>query len=195
MIKITELTEKKFRTVHLKDELGNRTRTKEEYIGKRVVKTVSPGPRFGHFFIDLIAFQIVVVVFQTLMSILNIYVGFDSAFGLTLQLFTSISALLLWPALYFICEHSWQQTPGKLLTKTVVIDEYANKPSIRKLILRSLIRLVPFEAFSCLGDKYSRGWHDKWSDTYVVTKEELATLKELQQLEEIKRSSVNTQAF
>jgi len=40
---------------------------------------------------------------------------------------------------------------------------------------------VPFEVFSCTADKYSHGWHDRWTDTWVVPDEELATIKKLQQ--------------
>jgi len=35
---------------------------------------------------------------------------------------------------------------------------------------------VPFEILSCLSD---RGWHDRWSDTYVVPDEEYDKLKKL----------------
>jgi uncharacterized RDD family membrane protein YckC len=77
---------------------------------------------------------------------------------------------------YFLFEHFFQKTPGKFLTKTIVIDVYGKKPETRTLILRSLIRMVPFEPFSCLSD---RGWHDRWSETWVVLDEEAEKLKEL----------------
>lgn len=66
------------------------------------------------------------------------------------------------------------------LTKTVVIDEYGNKPDLGTLLLRNVIRIVPFEHLSCLGGKYSYGWHDKWSETWVVTETERDELKRLQ---------------
>ena len=55
-----------------------------------------------------------------------------------------------------------------------MINEYAKKPDSVTIILRSIIRIVPFEAFSCLGE---RGGHDMWSKTFVVSKKELAHLK------------------
>lgn len=181
MIKITDLTEKRFRTIHYKDAYGNRVRGREEYIAKRPVRTVKSGPRFGHFIIDTIVIQVLIVFIQYILSLINLMVGFDNALGLTIALMSSISGLLLYPLMYFICELYWQQTPGKFLTKTVVINEYGNKPDIRQVALRSLIRLVPFEAFSCFGDTYSHGWHDRWAETFVVTKEELEIMKTLQQ--------------
>jgi uncharacterized RDD family membrane protein YckC len=62
------------------------------------------------------------------------------------------------------------------LTKTRVIDIYGNKPELGTNILRNIIRLVPFEIFSCLSE---RGWHDRWSETFVVKDEEYNKIKEL----------------
>jgi uncharacterized RDD family membrane protein YckC len=179
MIKITDLTENKFRTSYKKDAYGNRVRRQEQYTAKRLVRTVRPGPRFGHFVIDFIAFQVLGLSIQYILLIINLYADFDSVFGLSVAFVSSLGGLLLYPFMYFICEYYWQQTPGKFLTQTVVIDEYANKPDFRQIALRSLIRVVPFEPFSCWGDDYSYGWHDKWADTFVVKKDELVLLKVL----------------
>ena len=184
MKKITELTEERWRTTYTKDAYGNRIRGQEEFIAKRKVKTVRSGPRFGHFFIDLIAFQILIIAFQFILGIIQLIIGDNNPIGLALLFISSLIGLLLYPLMYFICEYLWQQTPGKFLTQTIVIDEYGNKPSIKQITIRSLIRLVPFEAFSCLDD-YSRGWHDKWSDTFVVKKEELEEIKNLQKVQNI----------
>lgn len=180
MKKITDLTETRWRTVHTRDAYGNRVRHTEEFIARRPVKSIASGPRFGHYIIDLIAFQLVIYfvsfIFELLVSLNN----FNVSIILLLGLINSIVLLLLYPALYAFCENKWQKTPGKFLTKCLVIDEYGNKPELSAIILRSLIRLVPFEPFSCLGDKYSNGWHDRWAKTWVVTEEELATIKKLQ---------------
>ena len=184
MIKITDLTEKRFRTTHKKDAYGNRVRGQEEYVAKRTVRTVKSGPRFGHFIIDTIVIQVLIVFIQYILGLINLTVEFDNSLGLTVAFVSSISGLLLYPFMYLICEYYWQQTPGKFLTQTVVINEYAEKPDLRQIALRSLLRLVPFEPFSCFGDNYSHGWHDRWSDTFVVKKEELQKLKELQKEQE-----------
>ncbi len=180
MKKITELTEIKWRTVHSKDAYGNRIRGTEEYIGRRPIRSVKPGPRFGHFIIDGIAFQIVIYVIAHIFEFALSITHFSVSLNLTISLVATISLLLLYPSLYAFCEYKWQKTPGKFLTKTIVVDEYGNKPELRAIVLRSLIRLVPFEAFSCLGDDYSNGWHDRWANTWVVTEEELQILKNLQ---------------
>ncbi len=56
-------------------------------------------------------------------------------------------------------------TPAKLLTATRVTDELGNKPRFLSILGRTLSRLVPFDALSFF---FERGWHDAWSDTYVL---------------------------
>jgi len=70
---------------------------------------------------------------------------------------------------YFFFESIWQRTPAKFITGTKVITYSGEKPSVSKIFLRTFIRFIPFEAFSFLGAKV-RGWHDKFSDTYVIQK-------------------------
>lgn len=65
---------------------------------------------------------------------------------------------------YFTFESVFQATPGKLLSGTRVVTEEGGKPGTKQIFIRSVTRLVPFEAFSIFGQM----WHDTWSDTYVV---------------------------
>jgi uncharacterized RDD family membrane protein YckC len=181
MKKITELVEVRWRTIHLQDAYGNRVRETEEYIVKRPVKSVTAGPRLGHFIVDMFVFQIITYVVEFLVALFSELTHINASLELTVGLLSNILILVLFPGLYLICESRWQKTPGKFLTKTVVIDEYGNKPTWQLVLLRSVIRLVPFDAFSCLGDTYSHGWHDSWSKTWVVPEEEAVLLKKLQQ--------------
>lgn len=180
MKKITELIETRWRTIHTVDEYGNRERDAEEFTCQREVKTIDPGPRFGHFLVDMLLFQILMYLVDFLFDLLSNLTNFSVGMNLTIDLLVSIISLLLFPAYYAFFEYNWQKSPGKFLTKSVVIDEYGNKPELKAIILRSVIRLVPFEPFSCYDSSYSYGWHDKWSKTWVVSEEELKTLKKLQ---------------
>jgi uncharacterized RDD family membrane protein YckC len=181
MKKITELTEIRMRTVESKDATGKRVRTRKEYIASRPVKSIASGPRFGHFIIDGIVFQIVLYVVQYLFELLLSWTRFNISMSLTIGLVYALIILLLYPLFYALCEFKFQRTPGKYLTRTIVIDIYGNKPDLRTITLRSMVRIVPFEAFSCLGeDSGSRGWHDRWSETWVVKEDELKELKKLQ---------------
>ena len=144
----------------------NRTVT-NQYKQKLIVKTINQGLRFVHFVTDYFIIVILIFLYSAIPAI-N-----DSVLAL-LNLLT----FLTYPLFYFIMEYKFQQTPGKMITNHVVIDKYVNKPSLKTCLLRTLIRFVPFEAFSCLSSP-SRGWHDKWTDTYVVHKDEVDKLKNL----------------
>ena len=178
MKKITELTEKKWRTKYWKDANGNRIPEKEEYISKRIVKSIKAGPRFGHFMVDFICFQILSYFVNYIFALVDHNTTSNTSITIA---FISLNAnLLIYPLYYFIFEVIWQKTPGKFLSKSIVINEYGQKPELQQIAFRSLIRLVPFEAFSCLGDNFSNGWHDRWAKTWVVTEDELKKIKELQ---------------
>ena len=128
------------------------------------VKTINAGLRFVHLIVDYFIFVVIVQLLQL--------IPYGNRYLLTLS---SIFALLLYPLFYAIMEYKFQQTPGKMITGHVVINNYAEAPHFNTCLLRSLIRLVPFEGFSCASSP-SRGWHDKWSKTYVVPKAEVIRL-------------------
>ena len=69
---------------------------------------------------------------------------------------------------YFVSEAFTGQTFGKMITRTHVVDDFGNKPSIARIALRSLCRFIPFDVFSFLFNPI--GWHDSLSKTYVVKK-------------------------
>ncbi len=70
---------------------------------------------------------------------------------------------------YFLFEIIFGVTLGKMITKTKVTDVFGNRPTFFSIFIRSLARLIPFEALSFLSSK-GRGWHDFFSGTYVIYK-------------------------
>ncbi len=82
--------------------------------------------------------------------------------------------------LYFSTfEVLFQKTLGKFISKTIVVLEDGSKPSFQDILLRSLCRLIPFEAFSFLGAE-GKGWHDSMSNTYVVDEKKFKAKKNAQ---------------
>lgn len=83
--------------------------------------------------------------------------------GLEQVLFSCFMTLM-----YYTClEAGCGRTVGKLITGTKAVM-ISDKPlTFSSALMRSLVRLVPFEAFSFLG-KSDSGWHDKWTDTRVI---------------------------
>jgi uncharacterized RDD family membrane protein YckC len=61
---------------------------------------------------------------------------------------------------------------GKLITGTKAVNEDGSDISFAKAFERGLARMVPFEAFSALGEP-SYPWHDKWTKTFVIDEKEM----------------------
>lgn len=59
------------------------------------------------------------------------------------------------------------KTLGKFITRTRAVNTDGTRINFRTALLRSLSRIVPFEAFSALGDP-SHPWHDQWTHTCVI---------------------------
>lgn len=60
-------------------------------------------------------------------------------------------------------------TIGKLITRTRVVREDGSPITLRDSLVRTVVRLIPFEAFSFLSKSRPRGWHDSWSKTKVIS--------------------------
>ncbi|WLT32337.1 RDD family protein [Geothrix sp. PMB-07] len=71
---------------------------------------------------------------------------------------------------YIAMEYTFGFTVGKLITKTRVVNEFGEPPSLPQVVGRSFSRYIPFEPFSFFGSE-SRGWHDSLSKTFVVKRE------------------------
>jgi uncharacterized RDD family membrane protein YckC len=70
---------------------------------------------------------------------------------------------------YLIPESLWGQTPGKLITNTVVVNEEGKIPSFSWILVRSILRYSPYH---CIVSAFlnDRPKHDVYSRTYVVSK-------------------------
>ena len=79
---------------------------------------------------------------------------------------------------YLIMELYFSRTFGKYFTKTMVVKYNGSKPNVKSIVLRTLVRMIPIEAFSFLSDN-ARGWHDTLSVTYVVNKHEFISKMKL----------------
>src|SRR5215203_2879523 len=67
---------------------------------------------------------------------------------------------------YTICEKAFKgYTLGKLITGTRAVRADGNELTLKDALLRSLSRLVTFEAFSAFG---GYPWHDSWTKTRVI---------------------------
>lgn len=125
--------------------------------------------RFINMVIDTIgyyAFSFIIGLILGVFELLGISgpLNFIASMGTIGSFIFSVSIML---AYFCLLEVPFQKSLGKFATKTIVVMEDGSKPTFQDIFIRSLCRLIPFEAFSFLGQD-GRGWHDSMSNTYVV---------------------------
>lgn len=133
------------------------------------MESASTGSRFVHLVVDTVMYYVFVFI---LMLMLGAFIGvfapdYVSELNDDGPWFAYLLFLIGYFSYYVFCESVFGRTVGKLITNTKVVDQNGNLPSTGTIFMRTLVRLVPFEAFSFFGDS-ERGWHDRWSNTYVV---------------------------
>lgn len=125
--------------------------------------------RFINMLIDVFAYQGLSFVAGVILGVLSL-IGIEDPLNYFLSMGTIgelVFGIVIVMGYFIIFEAITQRTLGKYVTKTIVLMEDGSKPKTQDIIIRSLCRLIPFEAFSFLGET-GRGWHDSMSDTYVV---------------------------
>jgi uncharacterized RDD family membrane protein YckC len=131
------------------------------------------GQRFLNWLIDNILLRIII---QFITGEIFIRMLLNIAPEYTIRVFTEKSfetyfisyliAICHYIFYYTICEKAFKgYTLGKLITGTRAIRMDGQELTLKDALLRSLSRMVPFEAFSGFGD---RPWHDNWTKTVVV---------------------------
>ena len=117
--------------------------------------------RFLNYILDLFLSFIFAYIFGTIMFIMGLIFLIENMNEYLLGIIITIMY-------YVLFESIWSKTPAKFITKTKVITEYGEKPNFKTIFIRTLLRFVPFEAFSFLSPECPRGWHDSWSKTIVI---------------------------
>lgn len=134
----------------------------------------SKGQRFINFIVDLFVVYLITIGIGAAINIIgqlmDNYKLSDWITSLTLieNLFFGLIVLFFY---YAIMEMYLSRTFGKYFTKTLVVKHNGAKPKVKSIIVRTLVRMIAFEAFSFLNHN-ARGWHDTLSVTYVVKKHE-----------------------
>ena len=130
--------------------------------------TASQGKRFTNHLIDIIFYFIFCFIFGIVLGIVLAIVSpqslsiFDDDNKLIEYLLAFIASMIY----YSTFEILTGRTPAKYITKTKVVNLNGETPSADVILVRSLCRFIPFDAFSFLSDGI--GWHDKMSGTRVI---------------------------
>ncbi|WP_440133224.1 RDD family protein [Chitinophaga sancti] len=145
----------------------------KDFDEKIVPPPVDRGVRFANFLIDYIM--------SYLFTILVCYSLVEASGGAIEMLneqgaVTFTTSLLFWVIrpLYFVLMEGLTkgQTIGKLVTGSTAIRTDGAQLDWGNVFARSYSRIVPFEAWSGFAQT---PWHDKWSNTTVVSKADLIT--------------------
>ncbi|PSL47459.1 RDD family protein [Chitinophaga niastensis] len=122
-----------------------------------VQEPATKSQRFGNFIIDYVIAMAVLMAIAFMLGLQQIVLA---------EYEYQLIFVLLYVGYCFIMEaFANGRTIGKMITKTRVV-RYDGQPLSPLTVLgRSFSRIVPFEAFSGLGDA---PWHDKWTNTEVI---------------------------
>lgn len=133
------------------------------------LKIASKGKRFANHMLDLVFLYVFAFVFGILLVLFLVYV--DPSYIYSLEEDSGFTDYLLGFIIffiyYFISEAFTGRTFAKLITRTKVVDLSGKKPEVKRVLLRTICRIIPFEAFSFLGSD-DLGLHDTLSKTRVV---------------------------
>ncbi|MBT1685920.1 RDD family protein [Dawidia soli] len=110
----------------------------------------APIVRFYGYIVDL-------TIIQTLLE--------TRPYSLDMSGYEWLVALMAYVLYYVLFEGLFHFTPGKLLLNTRVCMQNGTEPLWGTVVLRTLVRMIPFEPLSCL---YNQGWHDEFSRTKVI---------------------------
>jgi len=129
----------------------------------------STGQRFLNYIIDVIVYDVIVVVLVNPLVSSGKAVLYQSTGNAYTVLFaTQLFFFVLYVSYMFLLESIFKgKSIGKFITGTKAVNEDGSTISTRTALLRSLSRFVPFEPFSALGSP-PHPWHDKWAHTYVI---------------------------
>lgn len=119
--------------------------------------------RFYNFIIDSILFALLYFILLIALMFVLVLTGDETK----IELIEIIAYPFCYFSYYFFFECLTGRTPGKMFSKSIVIQSNGEKPTIRQIASRSILRLFPLDGLSfLLGSNI--GIHDLLSQTRVV---------------------------
>jgi uncharacterized RDD family membrane protein YckC len=134
----------------------------------------SDGDRFINCILDFLFVFVTIFIFSFFVVIVGNIFNWD-VFSIWEKIIINDMYLVLFSFLmlnYLVLETLSGRSFGKLFTGTIIVNENGLKPGFKSILIRTLCRLIPFDALSFLG-KSGKIWHDSLSKTYVVNRKEL----------------------
>jgi uncharacterized RDD family membrane protein YckC len=145
------------------------------YHEKRRVDTLSSPLRLINYFVDLLIISLII-------RLAYFFLDFNQA------IIWDFLILIVFFGYYTLFEFYFQRTIGKYLTGSLVVNEYGDTPDFKTICLRTIIRIIPLNPYSFFWTDDHRFWHDTWTKTFVVSKDELSLIRRIQSGEKPKKS-------
>ena len=117
--------------------------------------------RFVNMLIDFIVIIVLFFCASVVLAAIGLQVEEESLVPLMMYGF-------IYLGYYMSMESAWQQTIGKMITRTKVMTMTNDVPTPGDIVARTLCRLIPFDRLSFLFTR--NGFHDSISKTTVVRK-------------------------
>ena len=131
--------------------------------------------RFVNCILDFIFIVVAIVVFTFLIVIIGNIFQWD-IYRIWIEIARDLGMVGVYFSFaifyYLVLESLFGRSVGKFITGSIVVTKNGIKPNFSFICIRTLCRLIPFDALSFLG-KSGRIWHDSLSNTYVVEKKAL----------------------
>ncbi|PKP21752.1 MAG: RDD family protein [Bacteroidetes bacterium HGW-Bacteroidetes-21] len=129
----------------------------------------SQGKRFANYILDFIFLLAFSFIFGIILGVILLNISPSSLQSIDednklLNYSLNILAGIIY---YSTLEVLTGRTIAKYITGTKVVTLTGEKPDYRTILIRTICRYIPFNAFSFLGSDGS-GWHDKISKTRVI---------------------------
>lgn len=128
-------------------------------VEKPAMEYATKGERFSNYIVDAILCYVFVFMIRFALSALAPELIY-------MRGFITLMTVVVFTIYYTVFEHSFGKTPGKFITRTHVVTEDGERPTLSNILGRSLCRIIPFDGLSFLFS--FTGWHDTISKTCVV---------------------------
>lgn len=135
---------------------------------------VSKGVRLANYVIDRLMIYALVFIFFIILFAIDYNQGRDFKENWLLQetlsakVWQLVISIIAITGYYTVWETITRgRTIGKLVTGSIAVTEDGKPLTFKTAFLRSICRLIPFNAFSALGE---RPWHDSITKTTVIKK-------------------------
>jgi uncharacterized RDD family membrane protein YckC len=133
---------------------------------KEIIQPARQRKRFFNYLIDITFYYMIMVMMGVIWGGILIATGGSFEESDSENMIWNIIAIGGFLAYYITFESILGKTIGKMVTNTKVVLTDGTKPALKKIVIRTFSRLIPFEAFSFLSGPL--GWHDSISGTMVI---------------------------